>query len=148
VEKKHLETFVRAPKEGLPAVEGQKAIIHLGVLQILKGAYGLADAPGLWYLRARELLEKCGFLELRVCRSVFVLRDSNKVLRGVVTLHVDDGLIYGNPNEKTYQKARRLINQNFNIKEWHRLDAPVNREDEEYLGARWSQDLQKHTITV
>ena len=34
------------------------------------------------------------------------------------------------------------------IKEWHRLDAPVKREDEEYLGARWSQDLQKHTITV
>ena len=138
--------YVRPPTEGLPAVEGQKAVRPLGVLDILKGADGLAEAPRLWYLRARELLEKCGLVELRVCRSVFVLRDSHKVLRGVVTLHVDDGLVFGNPNEKTYQKARRLINQNFYIKEWHRLDAPVKRE--EYLGARWSQDLQKHTFTV
>jgi len=118
----------------------------LGIL-VLKGAYGLAEAPRLWYLRARELLDKCGFKELSICRSVFVLRDSRNVLRGVVTLHVDDGLIFGDPKEKTYQNARRRINENFNIKEWHRLDAKVKRDDEEYLGARWNQDLVNGTTT-
>jgi len=78
---------------------------------------------------------------------VFVLRDAKNVIRGVVTLHVDDGLIFGDPREKTYQHARRKINENFNIKEWHRLDAKSKRDDEEYLGARWNQDLVNGTIT-
>ena len=63
--------YIRAPKDGLPSVEGQKGIKPLAVLELLKGAYGLAEAPRLWYLRARELLDKCGFKELRICRSVF-----------------------------------------------------------------------------
>jgi hypothetical protein len=140
--------YVRAPKEGLPAVEGQKAIRPLAVLELLKGAYGLAEAPRLWYLRARELLLKCGFQELRICRSVFALRDKDEKLRGIITLHVDDGLIFGDPKERTYKDARRKINEHFNIKEWHRLDAPIKREDDEYLGACWNQDIKNHTITI
>ena len=101
-----------------------------------KGAYGLAEAPRLWYLRARELLQKCGCQELRICRSVFTLRDKeDDKLRGIITLHVDDGLMFGDPKERTYKDARRKINEHFNIKEWHRLDAPIKREDDEYLGA-------------
>ena len=65
------QVYVRAPTEGLPAAEGEKSVRPRGLLEILKGAYGLAEAPRLWYLRARELLAKCGFEELRVCRSVF-----------------------------------------------------------------------------
>ena len=89
--------YIRAPKDGLPSVEGQKAIKPLGVLKLLKGAYGLAEAPRLWYLRARELLDKCGFKEQRICRSVFASRDKDGTLRGIVTLHVDDGLMFGDP---------------------------------------------------
>ena len=124
------QVYVRAPGEGLPAVEDEKAVRPRGLLEILKGAYGLAEAPRLWYLRARELLAKCGFEELRVCRSVFCLRDADKHLRGIVTLHVDDGLIFGDPNEKTYREARKKINEHFNIKEWNKLDAEIKRDDE------------------
>ena len=141
------QVYVRAPAEGLPAVEGEKAVRPRGLLEILKGAYGLAEAPRLWYLRARELLAQCGFEELRVCRSVFCLRDANKQLSGIVTLHVDDGLIFGDPNNKTYREARKKINENFNIKEWHKLDAEIKRDDEEYLGARWNQDIDNDVIT-
>jgi hypothetical protein len=141
------QVYVRAPSEGLPAAEGKKSVRPRGLLEILKGAYGLAEAPRLWYLRARELLAKCGFEELRVCRSVFCLRNASKELCGIVTLHVDDGLIFGDMSNKTYRDARTKINQNFNIKEWHKLNADVKRDDEEYLGARWNQDLSKDVIT-
>ena len=57
-------------------------------------------------------------------------------------------MVFGDPKEKTYKDARRKINELFNIKEWHRLDAEIKREDDEYLGARWNQDLKKRTITM
>jgi hypothetical protein len=124
------QVYVRAPTEGLPAAEGEKSVRPRGLLEILKGAYGLAEAPRLWYLRARELLAKCGFEELRVCRSVFCLRNASKELCGIVTLHVDDGLIFGDMSNKTYRDARTKINQHFNIKEWHKPNADVKRDDE------------------
>ena len=91
------EVFARAPKEGLPGVNGFPPILPYGLLQILKGAYGLTDAPRLWYLRARDLLTKIGFTELKCCRAVFVLHEiHNQVKRlvGVLTLHVDDGFFF------------------------------------------------------
>jgi hypothetical protein len=78
---------------------------------------------------------------------VFCLRDADKHLRGIVTLHVDDGLIFGDPNEKTYREELKKINEHFNIKEWHKLDAEIKRDDEEYLGARWNQDIENDVIT-
>ena len=41
------------PSGGLPSVGQFPEIRHGQLLQILKGAYGLMEAPRLWYLRAR-----------------------------------------------------------------------------------------------
>ena len=39
--------------------------IHAGELwQILRSAYGLSEAPRLWYMKAKEDLSRCGFEEL------------------------------------------------------------------------------------
>ena len=48
---------------------------------------------------------------------------------------------------RTYREARKKINEHFNIKEWHKLDAEIKRDDEEYLGARWNQDIENDLIT-
>ncbi len=92
--------YTRAPKKGLPAVDGQKAIKPLGLLEFLKGAYGLAAAPRRWNLRARRLLDKCCFQELRKYRSAFALEDIDGNLRDRVKLHADGGLIFGDPRGK------------------------------------------------
>ena len=109
------EAYARAPKEGLPVVEGAEAVRPYGLLEVLKGAYGLTDAPRLWYLRARELLPNIGFIELKCCRAVFILWESEKLI-AVLTLRVEDGLLWGDTKSMSYQKATLRINQTFNIK--------------------------------
>ena len=45
---------------------------------------------------------------------MFVLRDKDGNMKGIVTLHADVGLIFvGDPKAKTYKEARRKINDNF-----------------------------------
>ena len=67
------QVYIRAPREGLPATAETDSISPLRIMEVLKGAYGLAEAPRLWYLRARKLLEQAGFKELAVARAVFRL---------------------------------------------------------------------------
>ena len=68
-EKTERQVYIRAPHEGLPATAGTDSISPLRIMEVLKGAYGLAEAPRLWYLRARKLLEQAGFKELAVARE-------------------------------------------------------------------------------
>ena len=59
------DIYVRLPKEGLPGVENGSLI------KLIKGAYGLREAPRLWHLKAKETVEKAGFEELRTGRGAF-----------------------------------------------------------------------------
>ena len=111
------------------------------MLRILKGAYGLTEAPRLWYLRARALLKECGLEELRCARAVFVLRPEGRFV-AILTLHVDDGMLFGVATSPVFQKARRLIDQKFNIKQWHELGPAVVN----YLGVQWV--LQDGVMTI
>ena len=70
-EKTERQVYIRAPRDGLPATADSEAVTPLRVMEVVKGAYGLAEAPRLWYLRARKLLEQAGFKELTVSRAVF-----------------------------------------------------------------------------
>ena len=122
------EIYMRPPPEGLPGVPPGS------LLKIVKGAYGLREAPRLWYLKAREVLMECGFEELKTAKACFVLRDKTKTdnpLCGMLVLHVDDacyggdGLYYksvidnvlkqfkiGNQKEKEFDFLGRHVKQN------------------------------------
>lgn len=97
----HRELYTRAPREGLPAVDSSPAMRPFGLLKILKGADGLTEAPRLWCLKARALLEGIGAQELEVARAVFIFREEGKVgIAGLVAirrLYVDDGQLFGDP---------------------------------------------------
>ena len=127
------EVYVRAPADGLPATDGHDVIAPFALLRVLKGAYGLTEAPRLWYLRARQLLRDCGFVELRCARAVFTLR-CDECLVAVLTLHVDDGMLFGHEKHPAFKKAKALINEKFNIKQWHYLLPGVTMD---YLGVQW-----------
>ena len=47
------DLYIKAPREGLPAVAGWPALEPFRLIQVLKGAYGLTEAPRLWYLGQR-----------------------------------------------------------------------------------------------
>ena len=93
-EKLQRELSTRAPKEGLLAVGPCPSVKPFGLLKILKGAYGLTEAPRLWYVKAKNLLEGIDAVELKIARAVFVFREKHKTGRAgliaILSLYVDD----------------------------------------------------------
>lgn len=111
---------VKAPEGGLPAVNDWPAIEAGSLLQVLKSAYGLTEAPRLWYLKAVKELSTTALKELPMARSTFVAAENGKSW-AVLCLHVDDGLLFGNPEDPRYQKLKKEINSRFRIKEWKKV---------------------------
>ena len=67
------------------------------ICKLEKGAYGLIDAPFLWYTAILEELLKLGFEQSPFDPCVFILRNSvTNIPDGILGLHVDDGLCGGN----------------------------------------------------
>ncbi len=131
------KAYIRGPREGIPPVN-YRGKVYPGLdpyqlLEMLKGAYGFTEACRLWYLQARELLIAIGFVELLIVRAVFVLRDGS-LLVGVLALHVDDGMLFGDMRNHLFQKARRELDKKFNIKAWRILSS---QKDEMFLGMEW-----------
>ncbi|CAE8672228.1 unnamed protein product [Polarella glacialis] len=129
--------YVRAPTDGLPKVKDERAIRPFELLQILKSAYGLSEAPRLWYLRARELMQQCGFVELACCKAMFILVDPRtSLVEVIVCLHVDDGFVVGRAGSTLFETAKANMNKVFNIKEWICLQ----EQETDYLGYKVRQD--------
>lgn len=78
------------------------------VCKLEKGAYGLIDAPYLWYQAILEELLKIGFSQSPFDPCVFILRNPNTLQPdGIIGLHVDDGLCGG--NERFDAALHRLV---------------------------------------
>ena len=80
-----------------------------------KGAYGLIDAPYLWYCALVTELNKLGFVATPFDPCLFVLRippnePNAGALAGVLGIHVDDGIGGGN---EFYQEKIKLLEKKF-----------------------------------
>ena len=109
--------YVRAPEEGLPAVDAEPAVGGGELMQILRSAYGLVESPRLWYLRASKLLTSTPLKELPISKSSFVASDDTQAW-ALLNLHVDDGLLFGSEQDNRFLKLKKDINGMFTIKEW------------------------------
>ena len=58
---------------------------------ILKGVFGLSDAPRKW-CEKNKVLVQIGFRKQRMCLGLFTLHCSARGFNGVICLHVDDML--------------------------------------------------------
>ena len=77
------------------------------VCQLTKGAYGLIDAPFLWYTALKDELVSLGFEICPMDPCVFVLlRNENHQPDGILGVHVDDGICGG--NQRSQQKIDEL----------------------------------------
>lgn len=65
------------------------------ICRLTKSAYGLIDAPYLWYQTLKEELLNLGFEVSPFDPCLYTLRDQNHRPRGVIGIHVDDGLCGG-----------------------------------------------------
>ena len=116
-EKTERTIHVRAPEGGLPRVGDTPEIAAGELLQVLKSAYGLTEAPRLWYLKAVKELQSTPLKELPMARSMFVACEKGKVW-AILCLHVDDGLLCGDGKDPRYVQLKKDINSKFRIKEW------------------------------
>ena len=87
-----------------------RRIMNLGpqhVAKLNKSAYGLVDAPFLWFCSLVTELTRLGFEATPFDPCMFVLREPNSNrLAGVLGVHVDDGI--GAGNELFEQKIQEL----------------------------------------
>ena len=77
------------------------------VCKLDKSAYGLIDAPYLWFRTLHDELISLGFVSSPFDPCVFVLREpKTQSLAGVLGIHVDDGIHGG--NEYFHQQISKL----------------------------------------
>eukprot|EP00435_Cladocopium_sp_Y103_P058560 s1182_g20.t1 len=105
-------------KLGLHAPEELQTALEMrnGDQCLLKGgAYGRVDAPILWYRELRRVLEELGFVACPFDGCVFSLvtcgTNGKPVVRGILGVHVDDGIGGGDHFFKeTLERLRKRFN--------------------------------------
>ena len=76
------------------------------ICRLTKSAYGLIDAPYLWFKTLNEELHNLGFESSPFDPCLYVLRSKKNELDGILGIHVDDGLCGG--NDRFHQKIHQL----------------------------------------
>ena len=64
-----------------------------------KGAYGLKDAPLLWFIRINRFMLEQGYVPMKHDACVYYHLDTKKQVDALISLHVDDTLATGEPDE-------------------------------------------------
>lgn len=95
----------------------------LGVLgpcymKLHKSAYGLSDAPRLWFEEASRRLRRLKIYPRKLDPCFFVWRDGAGEVALLLLLHVDDMLIGYNPKSKQAELKVNEIQQTFNFGKW------------------------------
>lgn len=65
------------------------------ICELLKSAYGLVNAPLLWYTELKETLLSLNFVISPMDPCLFTLPDDHGGIHGALGVHVDDGLACG-----------------------------------------------------
>ena len=96
---------------------------------------------------ARELIFTASmrFVRTNKSKQPEELQPEERIAKsGMLTLHVDDGVLAGDCSHRVYQNAVKDINIKYNIMDWHELKMGTAN----YLGMRWKQDDQRVTLDM
>ena len=74
----------------LKQLGGDAGLYRGDLLRLLKGGFGLAESPRLWYLEYKATLQDIGLQELKLVPGMFRALHEDGSLRALVTIHVDD----------------------------------------------------------
>ena len=91
-------------------------------MRMLKSAYGLSDAPLLWYEEADRRLKKGNWKRHALDKCCYYLtdKDTGKII-AMLILHVDDLLISGQADHPQFQEAIKQLKENFQLGKWEVL---------------------------
>ena len=120
---------VRLPMDCLPLIDGaaQKVYNKHLYMKMCKSAYGLCDAPLLWYEEASSRLMKRGWKKHPIDSCCFMLQDPEDEkkkpgqLAGLIIVHVDDFLVSGSQSNPTFKKAMDDLQKDFAFGKWDQL---------------------------
>ena len=94
-------------------------------MRMRKSAYGLADAPLLWYREADRRLGLCGWIRHPIDQCCYMLLDGSnneeKYVCAMLILHVDDFLLGGEPKNEKFKEAIKKLKAHFNFGKWDQL---------------------------
>ena len=116
--------IVRLPMDCLPLVEGGKERVHQKHLymKMKKSAYGLCDAPLLWFQEAAARLTRRCWVSHPLDQCCFMLKAAKSdELIGLLILHVDDMLLCGSKSNKEFCKAVEHLRADFKFGKWDEL---------------------------
>ena len=97
--------YLSLPRGGLPGVEPGSLI------RLKKSVYGLAEAPRAWWCKLRTALQDAGFVESRLEKATFALRNRKGELCGLCCTHVDDVIFtgFGDVYDRALEKMKRAF---------------------------------------
>ncbi len=124
--------YLKLPREGFTGVEnGSLSKLH-------KGAYGLANAPHLWWRELRRALLEVGFEEMKLLPCAFVARSTkNKFTYGILAVNVDNIITAGN---ELFEGNWDRFKQRFSFGVWQKGEF-------DYTGPHFRQ-LQDYSIQI
>ena len=110
------EILVQLPKDCGPLLGcGSTSPV---LMKMLKSAYGLADAPLLWFKEATRRLKALGWTPQLLDKCTFgYYNPKTKALDGILVLHVDDMLLAGDVNGG-FGKVVEDLRKNFEFGKW------------------------------
>lgn len=80
------------------------------ICELRKSAYGLVNAPYLWYQELKEALLSLHFVMSPMDPCLFVLPGPNNSIHGILGIHVDDGIGCG---DYKYQQTIKQLQERF-----------------------------------
>jgi hypothetical protein len=110
----------------VPEMRTALNMLPRGVGKLNKSAYSLIDAPYLWYCSLVSDLQKLNFEACPFDPCVFVLREKDGTLAGVLGIHVDDGV--GGGNCYYQQQIDIHLSQANYIKQIKPINIPADRK--------------------
>eukprot|EP00438_Fugacium_kawagutii_P011914 Skav221382 [mRNA] locus=scaffold7016:18304:23637:- [translate_table: standard] len=119
--------IVRLPNDCGPLLGVGHGPCHM---KLKKSAYGLSDAPLLWYQEADRRLTSMRWFRHPLDQCCYLLTEDDGVgstLVAMLILHVDDILVTGSPTSPTFAKTLKTLKKSFNFGKWDTLSpsAPI-----------------------
>ena len=120
--------YGRPPRRG-PPLPGS---VPGSLFRILKGVFGLNDAPRKWWLRLKQFLLNNGCRQSLVDPALFIL-EIERQLRGIIGPHVDDLLAAG---DEAMDQLLEKVDKEFNLNSAPRSTTPSGTAASTYARTR------------
>ena len=132
IDKKYRPLFAEQPPGGVPGLDPSD------VIEVLGNVYGSNDAPMNWWGTFDQAARETSFVRSQFDSCMYMLRDNQGHLCGILGSHVDDTITAG--EGPVYEAAIAKLKERFPYRKWRRGNG-------EFCGVVYNQDPVSKEIT-